>query len=235
MKQRLFFRAVGAACALSFSLVAPLIARAAETKWHIAGRLSEACSCSVPCSCNFGQSPSPHPFCYAIVGSTIEKGNYGAVKLDGLKFGGANGAKGFVFYIDPRADKEQAAALRAIGTAMWTKALKANGLTDPKKVPPEMALRGFKTARIEHTSGDKSNHVLIENAARFDAAYLVGADGKTPIRLQNNWSFNITDNIKAKTSVFRYHDAFGNKFDMKNTNSNEGAFDWTEATPFYFR
>src|SRR5205807_4760117 len=64
---------------------------AASEPWHITGTLSEACTCTVPCTCNFGESPSPHAFCYAIVGMDIEHGNYGAVKLDGIRGGGAQG------------------------------------------------------------------------------------------------------------------------------------------------
>ena len=210
-------------------------AHAAQVPWHVSGVMSEACSCSVPCTCNFGESPSPHGFCYAIYSMTIEKGMYGDVDMAGTRLAGSNGAKGFVFYIDDRATKPQADALRAIGTAMWTKAMYANGVKDPAKVPPGFALLGFKTAHIDHDVEDKSNHVVIGKAGRFDAAYIMGIDGKTPVKLANNWSFAITDNIKAKTHDFRYHDTYGNDFNMKDTNSNQGKFDWTDQTPVYFR
>src|SRR5579863_8464537 len=82
--------------------------------WEIAGQLSEACSCSVPCSCNFGQGASPHHYCWSMMSFYIEKGYYGSVKLDGLHLAGAHGKGGRVWYIDDRATPEQEAALKAI-------------------------------------------------------------------------------------------------------------------------
>src|SRR5439155_12189925 len=118
--------------------------------WHIMGTLSESCSCAVPCACNFGEAPSPHAFCWAVFATTIDKGNYGSVSLDGLKVGGANGAKGFVLYLDDSATPEQVAALKAIGKTMMMKALKANGITDPSKAPQEYRLVGVKSVHIDH-------------------------------------------------------------------------------------
>src|SRR2546423_151554 len=66
---------------------------AGEAQWNISGDLSEACSCSVPCSCNFGESPSPHSFCWAMWALDIQKGGYGTIALDGLRLARANGAK----------------------------------------------------------------------------------------------------------------------------------------------
>src|SRR2546423_5636834 len=125
----------------------------AGPQWHITGDLSEACSCSVPCSCNFGQSPSPHSFCYALFGLDIRNGSYGDVNLDGLRLAGANGPKGPVWYIDERADKEQTEALKSIASMVWRKALEANSIKDPKKAPPEFRLIGYKRARIEQSVG----------------------------------------------------------------------------------
>src|SRR5262245_4865685 len=83
--------------------------------WHIAGNFVESCSCAVPCTCNFGESPSPYSWCYALFSIDIKEGHYNDVKLDGLKFGGAMGQKGIVMYIDEKADAQQFTALKAIG------------------------------------------------------------------------------------------------------------------------
>src|SRR2546421_2813154 len=106
---------IAAICGL-FLLIGAGTATASPEKapaWHIMGTLSESCSCAVPCACNFGEAPSPHAFCWAVFATTIDKGNFGSVSLDGLKVGGANGAKGFVLYLDDRATPEQVAALKA--------------------------------------------------------------------------------------------------------------------------
>jgi uncharacterized protein DUF1326 len=84
--------------------------------WEISGDLSEACTCHVPCSCNFGEGPSPHHFCWALFSVAIQKGYYGGLSLDGLRLAEAHGNKSRVWYIDDRATPEQAEALKAIAT-----------------------------------------------------------------------------------------------------------------------
>src|SRR3954454_23130630 len=108
-----------AVAALAAALLAPTLAQAAEsgadpTPWRISGQLSEACTCSVPCTCNFGQGPSPSHTCWALFSLDIGKGRYGKVDLKGLRLGGAVGPKGIVGYIDDRATPQQAQALQAI-------------------------------------------------------------------------------------------------------------------------
>jgi hypothetical protein len=235
MSTRKVFGIVAVATMATCLASLPCGAKNAATPWHITGTLSEACTCSVPCTCNFGESPSPHAFCWAIVGMTIDKGMYGDTPLDGLHIAGANGAKGFTFYYDDSATPEQVKAVHDIVETMWTKGMKANGITDVKKAPPEMRLLGVFPAHIEHSTDSKSNHVLITNLGRFDGNYIMGIDGKTPVGVANNYSFNLQNNIKAKTTVMRYHDRFGNKIDFKDTNSNQGQFDWSDTTPVYFR
>ena len=74
-----------------------------EKPWRIQGNLSEACTCSVPCTCNFGGAPSPNHFCYAVFSLDIRKGHWGDVALDGLRLGAGNASKGTVWYLDERA------------------------------------------------------------------------------------------------------------------------------------
>src|SRR5205085_5986603 len=78
-------------------------------KWRLTGDLSESCSCSVPSSCNFGEQPSPHHFCYALYSLDIHSGSFGDLDLKGLRLAGALGPKGAVWYIDEKANKDQAA------------------------------------------------------------------------------------------------------------------------------
>src|SRR5438067_12385373 len=102
-------------------ILAPTLTRAAaieaaNTPWRIAGQLSEACTCSVPCTCNFGEGPSPSHTCWALFSLDIQRGRYGKVDLKGLRLAGAAGAHGFVAYLDDRATPAQADALKAITT-----------------------------------------------------------------------------------------------------------------------
>jgi hypothetical protein len=224
--------------ALALIVMAPATLRAAEAPapWRISGDLSEACSCSVPCSCNFGEGPSPEHFCWALFSLDIQKGRYAKTKLDGLRLAGAAGAKGFVIYLDDRATPRQTEALKAIASDIGQK-LAANVVAqDPKAIEdPSMKLVGFKTARIVQEVGPRSNRLVIGEQGGFESDYIMGIDGKTPVVVENNWSWNIRHGIKGKTKRLHYKDEFGNEFDMTATNANQGKFDWNEKTPVYFR
>jgi len=187
--------------------------------WEISGDLTEACTCAVPCTCNFGSGPSPRHYCYALFSVDIQKGHYGKARLDGLRLAGAHGKKADVWYIDERANPEQAAALKVIAGRL---------LKDPKvKVYVE-------TARIKQEVGEKGNRLEVGEWGGFEADYIMGLDKKTPVVVENNTSWNIPRSIKGKTKRLHYKDRHGNRFDLKETNSNQGKFEWTDQTPVYF-
>ena len=187
--------------------------------WEIAGTLTEACTCSVPCTCNFGEAPSPHHYCWSVFSLEIEKGHYGAVKLDGLHLAVAHAQSDRVAYIDESATPDQAAALKAIGS----------------KILAEHNFSGvFDTAKITQEIGDATARVQLGNAGGFDADYIIGRDGKTPVVVENNTTFNIPRSTKTKTKIFRYKDAHGNAIDTTETNGNQGKFDWSDQTESYF-
>ncbi|HME00561.1 MAG TPA: DUF1326 domain-containing protein [Terriglobia bacterium] len=191
-------------------------ATATGQHWEISGDLSEACTCNVPCSCNFGQGPSPHHFCWSLFSLAIQKGHYGSVSLDGLRLAGSHGKKSKVWYIDDRATPEQGEALKAIATHI-----------DP-------SANHWERAHIVQEAGEKTNKLQIGDQGGFEADYITGMDGKTPVVVENNTSWNIPKSVKGKTKFLRYSDEFGNKFDMTGTNSNQGKFDWTDETKEYF-
>src|SRR5262245_55036371 len=124
--------------AMAAALLIPALSVRADEKsaaghpWRITGQLSEACSCSVPCTCNFGEGPSPQHFCWALFSLDIHKGRYGKVPLDGLRLAGALGGSGLVAYIDDRANLQQAEALKAIWGDIGEKVMKALTAADPK-------------------------------------------------------------------------------------------------------
>lgn len=219
----------------------PALARAAEapadkTPWRLSGDLTESCTCSVPCTCNFGQGPSPSHFCWALFSLDIQKGRYGSLKLDGLRLAGAAGAKGIVIYLDDRATPQQADALKAIAGHIGQRVHEIAVAQDPKAAEdPSLQFLGFKTARIEQEVGKTDCRLKIGDQGGFTADYIMGLDGKTPVVVENNWSWNIQHGIKARTRKLQYHDGYGNRFDFSKTNCNQGEFDWNDATPVYFR
>lgn len=193
-----------------------------EPRWEIIGQLSEACSCSVPCGCNFGEGASPHHYCWSMMSLDIRRGHYDKVILDGLHLAGAKGKKSLVWYIDDRATPEQKAALKAI----------ANHVLPSK--PNGKRRIYFQTAQVIQVIGNKSQRLQIGTYGGFEADYIIGMDGKTPIVVENMQSWNVQHDVKAKTKKLYYRDQFGNKYNLKDTNSNMGRFDWTDETPAYF-
>jgi hypothetical protein len=201
-----------------------LLSHSAEGRsWHIKGSLSEACSCSVPCRCNFGGLPSPHAYCYSMYAYKIAKGNHGAVLLDGLKFGSVDARYGRTVYLDERADVAQRQALNDIAEAVL-------GLKDsaPFYAGQSMTHVGTRVVKIEQEADARSNHLKLGNDGEFRGEYIIGRDGKNPVVVKNNTTWAIDEAIKGKTSSFFYH--YGrNSFTFKDTNSNQGDFEFDSS------
>jgi len=191
--------------------------------WHIKGSLSEACSCSVPCRCNFGGKPAPHPYCYSMYSYKIEKGHHGKTELDGLKFGSMDARYGRTLYIDQRADGAQRAALNDIAVDLM-------GLKDTAQFYPGQSMAHIATryADIVQEADKKSNHLKLGTDGEFRAEYIIGRDGINPVVVKNNTTWAIDEAIKANTSLFSYQ--YGrNRFQMKDTNSNQGDFEYASS------
>lgn len=190
--------------------------------WEIQGELTEACTCTVPCTCNFGQGASPHHYCWSLASFHIQRGHYGSVNLDGRHLVRAHGSRSVVWYIDEAATPAQFAALRSI-------AVRVSGYSNA-------ASSGFhfERARISQTVGSNGAKLQIGSKGGFDSDYIIGMDGKTPIIVENMLAWNVHHDIKAKARRLHYEDQFGNRFDVQNVNSNQGSFDWSDRTPRYF-
>ena len=105
----------------------PTAARAAEEPaWSLEGRTISADSCSVGCPCILGEPPT-HGHCEFVLVWQVDRGQYGEVKLDGVRWGlagqftqkviGERTKDTFVaYYIDSGASAEQKEALRKLLT-----------------------------------------------------------------------------------------------------------------------
>ncbi len=96
------------------------------SEWTAKGTLFEACSCSVPCPCNFGQPPS-RGFCHTIYAYRLKTARYNGVTLDGLVFGGGEGDKGAMGFVDSRATNAQRPALEKLALAVFGKGGASSG------------------------------------------------------------------------------------------------------------
>jgi len=200
--------------------------KVAANSWKIAGALTEACTCSVPCSCNFGQGPSPHSYCYPFYSYHIRKGNYGDVTLDDLHFGSADLKSGRYIFIDERADAQQREALQRIAARV----IERVSAEDVEKKMKEIA-EHVRYAAIEQSYDERRNHLKVAGVGEFDSEYMMGMDRNSPVVVRNNTTWRVRETIKAKTKFYRVH-LGGDVIDTKDTNSNQAEFEYTDATDF---
>ena len=198
----------------------------AANSWKIMGALSETCTCSVPCSCNFGEGPSPHSFCYPFYSFHIRKGNYNDVALDGLHFGAADLRSGRYIFIDERANARQREALQRISARVIEHA----SVEDTERVAKEIAGK-VRYAAIEKSYDDRRNHLKVEGFGEFDAFYIMGMDKNAPLVVRNNTTWRVKETIKAKTNYYKIK-LGRDVIDTKNTNSNQAEFEYSDATDF---
>ena len=113
------------AAILVASVHAQALAKEGLVDWAMNATIIDGCSCRMLCPCIFG-SPATvgsaathehegHRSCYFNAAFRINKGHYGKVKLDGLKFwfaGDKGDARIVELTFEPSATKEQRAAVR---------------------------------------------------------------------------------------------------------------------------
>src|SRR5262249_24052538 len=115
------------ATVLVASIYAQAFARHASVDWAVNATIIDGCSCRMLCPCIFG-SPSTvgsaathqhagHRSCYFNQAFRVNRGHYGKVRLDGLKFwfaGDKGDAKAVGLTLEPFATSEQRAAIRVL-------------------------------------------------------------------------------------------------------------------------
>ncbi|HLK57963.1 MAG TPA: DUF1326 domain-containing protein [Chthonomonadaceae bacterium] len=179
--------------------------------WQAAGTLFEACSCSVPCPCNFGQGPS-NSYCHTIYAYRLKTATYDGVKLDGLVFGGGEGEKGSVGFLDARVTAAQKPILEKLALAVFGKGGASSGP------------RAFTTVKIVVEDDARTFRLDFAGVGGFTADILMGRDRKNPIIVENNTTWPVTRFIKGKTSAFDYKDSLGNDLKYDGVNANLGEF-----------
>jgi len=194
-----------------------------DERWHIKGALSEACTCNVPCTCNFGQGPSPHSYCYSVYSYEIKQGNFGDVKLDGLRFGAIDASKGNTMYLDTRAEGKQREALEAVAR----KVMRVDGDRMGRS-----KMLGIQWIKIDQQYDDRHDMLDLGTAGSFKTSYIMGRDKTKPVVVVNNTEWAIHEAIKGKTEAFNIKDQYGNHYSAHGTNSNHGDFEYDETTKF---
>jgi len=232
--------------ALAIAAVAGAQQRPARRQWRIKGELSEACTCNVPCACNFGERPSPYDYCYTMWSYWVQEGNWEQIKLNDLRIGGVDGPVGIEGLLDARADAAQRKAMENIwhmlsGRLMCLMRLwpfKAGG-DEPR--PGQAAVQssiirtryadrkflGFEYVRIDQVITDKGMQLTFGDKGGFEAAYIFGRDPTRPVTVTNIVSWPIPVSIKGKTIFLKYGDKF-NQLDYQGTNANQGHFELSD-------
>lgn len=186
--------------------------------WRVAGEMVEACTCQVPCTCQFGQGPSPTHHCASVSTFAIRDGSYGQTSLAGGRFAIVFGPKTTVLYFDGR-DDSQRTALKSV-------------LEDVARKSGWKSAVLRESAIAQSTDSDKAGN-SIGDISSMDAVLLKGFDGKSPIVVENNNDFNVPRIEKGKTGSLKYRDDLGNVIEAKDSNAGRGRFDWTDQTAEY--
>ena len=197
----------------------PAPTRAAANTWTAKGTLLESCTCAVPCSCNFGEGPSPHDYCHAVFAYKLDAGSaWGATDLGGLIFGGADGPKGNLGFLDERATPVQKTALRRVADKAFAEGGPAGGP------------RTWLTAKIVHSVNGNDLRLGLGDKGGFQARVIVGRDGKTPVVVENNTIWPIARAIKGKANPLQFRDPRVGTIRGDGSNANYGAFSLSGPT-----
>jgi len=180
--------------------------------WSMQGVEVSHCNCNIGCPCQFNALPT-HGNCRAYMFFQIEKGHYGKVKLDGIRWGGlfmwpgpihlGNGTAMVV--VDKAASAEQKGAIEAVASGKDTDPgslitqVFSTTLTKvlPTQVKPiDLAIDYKKrTARVKVDG-------LVEAASESIKNPVTGAAHHVAVKLPNGFEYNEAEFLvgKSKTS-----------------------------------
>jgi|HubBroStandDraft_5_1064220.scaffolds.fasta_scaffold432174_1 hypothetical protein len=201
-------------------------------EWSMQGTEFANCNCNVGCPCQFNAPPT-HGNCRAHTFVQIEKGHFGDVPLDGLRWGImalwpgpihlGNGT--FQSIIDEKADSKQRAALEAIshgketepGTLIWqvfsttvTKVLPT--LFKPIELTIDMKAR---TAKLKVPGIADSSAASIRNPK-------TGAEHLARVTLPKGFEFTEAEFVSGKCKA----ESESINLDFDNTHAHLARFHW---------
>jgi hypothetical protein len=143
----------------------------AETKWSIRGEYMESCNCDYLCPCVYTnpQGPVTYDHCTAVLVFRIDDGDFGGVRLDGLKFAfvlrsGKVPGRNWIFavVVDAAADAAQRTTLAQLagGEAGGTPGLIRTNLVSD--------FRGFEYQPIEFAMAGLTRRAAVPGVFAFE-------------------------------------------------------------------
>lgn len=195
--------------------------------WSIEGAWFKNCNCDPGCPCDFNQAPT-HGNCEGIIGMRIDKGHYGDVSLDGLKFAGAahwpgridEGNGDIVPIVDEGASEEQRKAVLTLlsgnagGTFFEIFSAVCPNVKEPIFAPIEFDFD------IESRSGRLKAGDVIETKVET----LRGIDPPDPyqilVRIPNGFEYTGPNNEAETALATRLTVRAGGNLDYEHTNSH---------------
>ena len=177
--------------------------------WRVKATELANCNCNYGCPCQFNALPT-HGDCRAAVGYQIEEGNFGSVKLDGLRavlmasFPGAihqgNGTMQLI--IDERADPSQRDALIKILSGQETDDMATFwwviGAMSPNKLEPLFRPIEFD-ANVETRRGHFRVPGILETVGEPIRNPVTGAEHRARIDLPHGFEYRIAEAASATT------------------------------------
>lgn len=169
-------------------------AKPASTDWAMNATIIEACSCPMFCPCYFGTAPAAHHehgseeakhFCKFNNAFKVNKGHYGATKLDGAKFWlagdlgddfGDGEIEWAILTFDPSVTKEQREGVGAIIGHVYPVKIKSMKIAPDTAIEwkatkdrAEARMDGGKTAEVVlvRYPGNTDDPIVIKNLRYF--------------------------------------------------------------------
>lgn len=181
------------------------------TPWEIDALELANCNCAFGCPCQFNALPTDGT-CEAAVGFIINKGHYGGVKLDGVKFGMTakwpaaihmgNGTIQLI--VDSAASPEQRAAVEAIGTGGDTEDMATHFWVFDKMAPNRLETL-FKPIDLAIDIEGRTGHVNIKGVFDLKAEPIrnpvTGAEHRARINLPHGFEYRQAEMANGTTTT----------------------------------
>ena len=195
--------------------------------WAIEGEWFKNCNCDPGCPCDFNQAPT-HGQCEGVIAMRIDKGHYGDVPLDGLKFASAvwwpgridEGDGHVVPIVDDAANDEQRQAVLTIlsgqagGTLFEIFSAVCPHVQDPIFAPID----------FEFDIDSRTGYLKVGDAIESSVETLRGIDPPDPyrvlVRIPNGFEYT-GPNGEAETALAKtLRVSAGGKLDFEHTDSH---------------